>query len=219
MARTVSGSNAGNALTFAQLEGVWEQAGGSALMAPLMAAIALAESSGIPTETNPTDNNGKQTSWGLWQISNGDHSEPSPNWADPLENAKLAVAKLKSQGLTAWGTYTSGAYKKFMPSGTVAPTTIGTGGEGAAGQQPTGNPEGSWTSALGTVYQDVTSGLMTIPGAIVGTFGDIDKIFSDFYKGAQLFFQPSTYVRIGAGMAGATLLVVALVLMVKEAST
>lgn len=215
------------ALSFAQLEALWIEAGGQSTLAPLMAAIALAESSGVPTATNPTDDNGKQTSWGLWQISTGTHAEPNPDWADPLENAKLAVAKWKSQGLWAWGTYTSGAYKRYLPSGYVPPdpsiSSLGTGsvategGQGVNGEQPTGNPQGSWSSALGDVYSDVSGGLLTIPAELLGLAGDIDKAVAAVWTHAALFFQPSTYVRIGAGIAGVMCLIAALVFMVKEA--
>ena len=37
-----------------------------------------------------------------------------------MTNAKLAIGKLKSQGLGAWGTYTSGAYKPFLKNGVPA---------------------------------------------------------------------------------------------------
>ncbi len=104
-------------LSFSQLEQLWTQAGGAPSMAPLMAAIALAESSGNPDSVNATDNNGTQTSWGLWQISNGTHNPPSPDILSPLGNAKAAVGKVNSQGLTAWGTYTSGAYRQYLPAG------------------------------------------------------------------------------------------------------
>lgn len=214
---------ASGALSFAQLESVAEQGGFPASMAPLMAAIALAESSGVPTETNPTDNNGKQTSWGLWQISLGNHDEPNPNWADPVENAKLAYAKWKSQGLWAWGTWQSGAYKKFLPSGYVAPDSsipgvngATEGGQGAAGTVTT---EGSWTSWLGQTWSDASSGLFSVPGVVLGTFGDFDKGVAALYHSAALFFQPSTYVRIGAGLAGTFCLIAALVFMVKEANS
>jgi Lysozyme like domain len=115
-------------LSYAQLKGVWLGASKgtryhSNAWASLMAAIAEAESSGDPLATNPTDNNGTQTSWGLWQISDGNHSEPAPNWADPNENAKLAIQKLDGQGLSAWGTYTSGAYKWFLSDKTAADLT------------------------------------------------------------------------------------------------
>lgn len=110
-------------LTYSQLEGVWIQAGGQKSLAPLMAAIALAESGGQTNSLNPNDNHGTQSSYGLWQISTGTHTPPSPNWADPVTNAKLAIGKLKSQGLGAWGTYTSGAYKPFLKNG-VPPTAV-----------------------------------------------------------------------------------------------
>ena len=115
----------GQTFSYAQLEQLWEQAGGTPSYAPLMAAIAEAESGGHSWENNTTDNGGTQTSWGLWQISDGTHNQPVPNIDDPLTNAKAAVAKFNSQGLTAWGTYDSGAYRKFLggadsnPAGTV----------------------------------------------------------------------------------------------------
>lgn len=111
-------------LTYAQLEGVWLQAAAGTkydtqAWAALMAAIALAESSGNADATNPTDNGGTQTSWGLWQISLGNHNEPSPNWNNPVTNAQLAIGKLNSQGLSAWGTYDSGAYKQYLNGSTT----------------------------------------------------------------------------------------------------
>lgn len=111
--------------SYAQLEGLWVGAGGSHALAPIMAAIALAESGGRSNALNAKDNGGKQSSFGIWQISNGTHSPPSANWANAQENAKLAVAKEKEQGLKAWGTFNSGAYKKFLRRG-VNPIQSGT---------------------------------------------------------------------------------------------
>jgi lysozyme-like protein len=115
--------------TYGQLETLWIQGGGSQALAPLMAAIALAESGGDPNANNTKDNGGTQTSWGLWQISNGTHNMPVPNINNPLVNAQQAVAKYQSQGLGAWGTYNSGAYKKFYQSN-VDPSTLPQGGSG-----------------------------------------------------------------------------------------
>ena len=119
-------------LTYAQLKGVWLSAAkgtkyATNAWASLMAAIAEAESSGDPLATNPTDNNGTQTSWGLWQISDGTHNPPAAAWSDPATNAGLALSKLQSQGLGAWGTYTSGAYKGFLSDKTTADLTAATG--------------------------------------------------------------------------------------------
>jgi len=108
------------AYSYAQLEQLWINNGGPSAVAPIAAAIALAESSGNPQATNPNDNGGTQTSWGLWQISNGTHGQPVPNILDPNVNAQQAVAKYKGAGntFTPWGTYDSGAYKADLSPGT-----------------------------------------------------------------------------------------------------
>lgn len=106
--------------SYAQLEQLWINNGGSSALAPVAAAIAEAESGGNPQATNPTDNNGTQTSWGLWQISNGTHSQPVPNILDPNVNAAQAVDKYKAAGgWSPWGTYDSGAYKAYLNGGTT----------------------------------------------------------------------------------------------------
>ena len=159
-------------LTYAQLEGYWIAAGGNKAMAPLMAAIALAESSGDPNNTNPTDNGGTQTSWGLWQISLGNHNAPSPSWNDPLTNAKLAVGKYNTQGLRAWGTYTSGKYLQYMQTG-VNPTTENSSPVG--GSTPITNTGGvtdaSFSSDVGGAITDgILSGLKSVLGPVLNEF-------------------------------------------------
>lgn len=84
--------------------------------ATTLTAVAIAESGGNPGAVNPTDNNGAQTSWGLFQISDGTHNEPR-GWNDPEVNTKMAIQKLRSQGLKAWGTYNTGAYRQYLPQG------------------------------------------------------------------------------------------------------
>lgn len=144
--------------SYSQLEGLWIQAGGSRSMAPLMAAIALAESSGNSAAMNFNDNGGTQTSVGLWQVSTGTHSFPAV-WRTALGNAREAVNKLHTQGLTAWGTFTSGAYKQFL-RGNVPPSAV-KGGGGAGG------PGGVQTTAfnpLGGVGSDLLGGLSSALG-------------------------------------------------------
>lgn len=101
-----------NHYTFAQLEALWIQAGGDRASAPIMAAIALAESSGNPMATN--HNSDGSTDRGLWQI-NSVHGSLSTY--DVTDNAKAAVKIKSTQGLSAWVTYTSGAYRKFLQNG------------------------------------------------------------------------------------------------------
>lgn len=111
----------GGALSYAQLEGLWDQAGGPQDMAPLMAAIAEAESAGNPNAHNPSGASG------LWQILGLPFSG---NVYNPLANAKMAVAKYKSQGLGAWTTWTSGAYKRYLNGNVPADAYMGGSGDG-----------------------------------------------------------------------------------------
>jgi hypothetical protein len=86
-----------------------------------MAAIAMAESGGNPRAHNlvPPDN-----SYGPWQINMYGKLGPARRKAfgissneqlyDPAINARAAAKILASQGPSAWSTYTSGAYKKYM---------------------------------------------------------------------------------------------------------
>lgn len=113
--------------TYAQMMQLWISAatpkiGASAARAtaPIAAAIGEAESGGNASALNPNDNNGTQSSFGIWQISNGTHTPPSPNWANPAVNAQLAVGKYLGAGhsWSPWGTYDSGAYKAFLSPGT-----------------------------------------------------------------------------------------------------
>lgn len=109
-------------LDYAQLIGLWEFVTATTPVGDphLMAAIAMAESGGNTEAVNATDNHGTQTSWGLWQISDGTHNQPVADILDPVVNAQQAVAKLHSQGLTAWGTYDSGAYRQFYDPSVAA---------------------------------------------------------------------------------------------------
>lgn len=150
-------------LTYSQLEGVWIQGGGQSSLAPLMAAIALAESGGNPDALNGNDNGGRQSSYGLWQISTGTHTPPASNWSDPVENARLAVGKLKSQGLGAWGTYSSGAYKPFLKNG-VAATSVSDSASATVSAQDASATFNSancaWQISWPSAAQTVTGGLV-----------------------------------------------------------
>ena len=179
MANT-AGSTGG--LSYSQLEQLWTQAGGSKSLAPVMAAIAVAESGGNPGAVNPNDNGGTQSSFGLWQISTGTHTPPASNWSNPLENARLAVAKYQSQGLGAWGTYTSGAYKQYLHGAGVPP--------GAN----TGGPQSSGLSSLAST----TTGALSSAGALLhGTAVVLDRAFGLFAPGQ------GWRILFGAGAIGA----------------
>ena len=211
--------------SYAQLEQLWIQAGGSRALAPLMAAIALAESGGNPTEQNDTDNNGTQTSWGLWQISNGTHQQPVDGILNPLTNAQQAVAKYQSQGLGAWGTYTSGAYEKFYKSG-VAAGALPQGGTGTQQATLTGFSPGDlqWLEGPQGIMQAI-SGLFSSEGT--GAVSDVDASakaitliaseIGDAFQALEWFFVPSHWVRIISFWVGVFLLVPGLKALMQSA--
>jgi Lysozyme like domain len=187
-------------LSYAQLEGLWIANGGSKAMAPLMAAIALAESGGNPDSNNYTDSNGQggtQTSWGLWQISNGTHSQPVPNIDNPAVNAQQAVAKYQSQGLSAWGTYTSGAYKAFMSNSTT-PDMSAAGAPAATLDSSTSSPDCAIT--MPSVDLVVTS----VGGGCLVTYSTERALIAGLMMGAAGLLALAGFVILAASAFGST---------------
>lgn len=177
-------------LTYAQLEGLWLNVAkgtkyDSHTWAALMAAIAMAESGGNASALNPNDNNGTQSSFGLWQISTGTHQPPSPGWADPATNAQLAIGKLDGQGLTAWGTYDSGAYKAYL-NGSTTPDTNVPGNPDATLLAAQGNPaDCAWK--LPAVTVPVIPGVFSqtiAPGACLVRKSEVRAVYAVLLIGA-----------------------------------
>jgi cell wall-associated NlpC family hydrolase len=110
----------GGEYTYRQMEQLWLSAGGRRSLAPTMAAIAEAESGGNPQAENPSG------ATGLWQILGAVRSRDQSRLTNPNVNAREAVLKYQDQGLSAWETYTSGAYKKFLQG--RAPSAVVHGG-------------------------------------------------------------------------------------------
>lgn len=96
--------------------------GFSAPVAEIMGAIAMGESSGIPTKHNPVP---PDNSYGLWQINMLGGMGPerrklfgissNEDLFNPRVNAQAAFTIYKMQGLRAWTVYTNGSYRKYMP--------------------------------------------------------------------------------------------------------
>lgn len=108
-------------LTFQQIEQLWTSNGGSPTLAPVMAAIALAESGGRTDAVNNNPGTGDY-SVGLFQINyyggllqsrSSRFGTPQQLAADPNAQARAAItlAGPTGAGLSNWTTYTSGAYK------------------------------------------------------------------------------------------------------------
>lgn len=104
--------------TFAQIEKLWTDNGGNPVAAPIMAAIALAESGG---RTDAANTKPPDASYGLWQINyygslapgrSAAYGTPAQLVADPNRQAKAAISiSGNGSNFKPWTTYTSGAYK------------------------------------------------------------------------------------------------------------
>lgn len=192
---------AGTKYSFAQLEALWINAGGSKATAPVAAAIALAESAGCSTALNPTDNNGSQSSFGLWQVSNGTHSPPAANIYDANVNAKQAVAKWRNAGgFSPWGTYDTGAYKRYLSG--AAPSDSGVpGGPGTIQAQTV-----SIWSDIGSPFANVANslaGIISSPWDIATSvtrlatdFNSLVGLINNFLRDIEWLFVPSHWVRV-----------------------
>lgn len=101
------------------LEALWLHAGGPPKVAKTMAAIALAESGGRVGAIGGPNPNGTYD-YGLWQINSSHRYAKYKLLHDAGYNARAAVAVYHSQGLQAWSTYSSGAYKAFLSQAAAA---------------------------------------------------------------------------------------------------
>lgn len=100
-----------------------QQAGFTAEQARIMAAVAMAESSGNPRAHNPNASTG-DNSYGLWQINMLGGMGPerrrlfgissNEQLFDPAVNARAAKAIFDQQGFNAWSVYKSGAYRRYL---------------------------------------------------------------------------------------------------------
>lgn len=168
--------------SYAQLEDIWVRNGGSAAMAPLMAAVAMVESSGNDQATNASG------ATGLWQMMWPLYSGFVPGatsraaYLDPDLNARAAVKLSRNNPSTAPGSpvYNNwlrwhgspDAYKRFLQSG-VSPLPAGPGpGAVPAASGPPGDIASNFGFDAGKM-RAVLGGLLLIGGALVAATGVI----------------------------------------------
>lgn len=214
-------------LTQAQVAEVARQAGMSDPVT--MSAIAMAESGGRTTAHNPIP---PDNSYGLWQINMIGSMGPSrrrqygissnSQLFNAATNARAAKMILDSQGLKAWTTYSSGAYKKFMP------------GQGSSGlTQASWDPlKDFWDDLLGKPKRGPGSeqweeDMDNLPGGgdlMPDTgLGDVAKgigtIAEAVQKTAVWMADPSNWVRVGYVVGGVLLAGMGLQIIAKPALT
>lgn len=215
-----STSNGSVNYNYAQLEGVWVQAGGNAQAAPMAAAIAMAESGGN-SAAQDLDSNGT-VDRGLWQI-NSVHGSQST--FDVMGNARAAVA-ISNNGSdwSPWVTYQTGAYQQYLQSGVAPDTTAPINGTnaaaGVAGQQAVLESCGTWEWIL-------SPGACAVGGGAGGIGGAIDPlspsgIASGIVKGL-IGGLINPFIQIISGVMGITggiiIMVAGIYLIVKDTET
>lgn len=130
------------------LQQLAQSAGFSPERARIMAAIGMAESSGNPRAHNPNASTG-DNSYGIWQINmlgkmGADRRRSmglrsNEELFNPTVNAKAAKSIYDEQGFSAWSVYNSGAYKKYLGSGSMTAPGVSSG-QGTPSGKPAVSP-------------------------------------------------------------------------------
>lgn len=169
-------------------------------------AVAMAESGGDP---NQVTRDSDDESYGLWQINMLGSMGPSRraiyglksnnDLLDPATNARVMSA-ISHQGKnwSAWGAYTNGSYKAFLPGGKDTGLTakiLGKLFSGAAGAADT------VTGAAGAVVDVATSASQAVDA---------------LQRGATWISQPKNWVRVAYVAGGSALVITALVQVVSS---
>ena len=178
-------------LTAQEIASAMSAAGWPASQIPTGVAVAFAESGGNPNATNRNSNG--STDHGLFQI-NSIHKTTlaSGNWANPTDNARMALKVYKEAGNSwrPWVAYKSGSYRKFATA--------------AAGVDTTGNsgdPAKDFVDGFGS-----TMGIVPTPAEmIIGNLGFI---------GSLAFWQ-----RFGIGLLGVALIIVGVIIVFRKPAT
>jgi Lysozyme like domain len=192
MTSCTGGGGTGTKYTYSQLEGLWINAGGSTALAPLMAAIAMAESGGCSTALNPSGASG------LWQILGAVNPADQNSLFNPAVNAKEAVLKYQTQGPTAWTTYSSGAYKAFISNSTTPDTSV-------SSSSGTATLDSSTTSSdCAITFPGIDLGVTSVGGGCLVTYGTERAIISGLILGAAGILALAGLVILAASALGST---------------
>lgn len=196
------------ALNYPELQALWVANGGTAGWAPLMAAVAIAQSGGTPTKAwNTTEHRtamrptaGYEGATGLWQIEWPEHQQLQQQVTGtstraalytPNVNAKVAIALWgNSAGWTNWTTTTSHTLN------------IQTWRQHGSPARPSASTLGSWHDiSQGTAGGVTGTGVFTIASAIQN---EGTNIVNRLLKGLHLPGHLTTTVTGTGGGGGGT---------------
>jgi hypothetical protein len=211
--------------TYAQLEQLWINAGGSKELAPLAAAIAEVESGG-----NPAANNADGGASGIWQLIPSNWQYIPGGGANRYDAASNAIGAVRLSGNTLGGLISNwidsepagAAYAVLKQHGGTPPsgalpaataTTPASTGSTSTSSTTTPAPSSSniWTdiaNPFSQAWSDLTTpftGAATIVESVAGLgkdFNTLVKLFTKFMQDIEWLFVPSHWVRIFAFMFG-----------------
>lgn len=181
---------------------LWVQSGGDQAVDETMAAIALAESSGDPHASNV--NVDGSVDRGLWQVNSVNFD--SPTLFNPRTNASWAIKIYKQQGLRAWTTYKTGAYRAYLQNGSQtspdpSPSRTRPDGGGDGG----GGGALSWLgAAAGGPFTLAEQGFSSLFGGGIGSIADV-------FKGAIWLMNPRSWLRMVEFVTGMVLMLLSLI--------
>ena len=168
-----------SAMTYAQVQDIWIQAGGSPQSSAMAAAVASAESGLNPNAkyTNPDGSTGV----GLWLI---DPSGIPPGSTDPLANARAAVQQSKNG--TDWSQWCSTWSDNSC--GSAQGTYLGDGSNALAALQGTFNQSGAAPTGNGTSASTAASTTSITPQSSTSTGSKALLVIGVLVVALALFF-------------------------------
>lgn len=181
-----------------QLEQLWAEVNPGTGNPHLMAAIAMAESSGNSGAVNSIG------ACGLWQIY-----PYEAGCINPVINARMAGEKLRGQGLDAWETYTNGSYSQYL---TGTSTATGGGRENVfswpwESETPSQHKESEefFHGKLGLPTEEEQKNLLN---PAKSTFAGLGEVAGLLGKLLHLLTEKDGWIRLGKVLVGLFLLLV-----------
>lgn len=197
----------------------WKQGGGAPNLAPIMAAIGMAESGGrIDAIGGPNDDGTYDYGW--LQINSSHGYDKARLLSDPVYTARAGVAIERSQGLGAWTTYRTGAFRRYLGTGkdyVPKPGIVRPGGEqptddGVSAEFASYTEDAGWHwSPLSPIPFPTPFKVPGFPdlGNPLGLFKDSAnavKDAADFFKWIAWIFHPKNVLRAVEFLSGLTIM-------------
>lgn len=194
---------------FAELMGLWVEAGGAREHAAMAAQVASYESGGRPAAHAHTT---REDSRGLWQINIKSNAHPeyaSANLYDPMVNAKAAIAI--SRNGTQWSQWSTAAQARArLATRTAAEKTA------PSVSRPGGVPSTDRNSFGGTAAHSVWNAATGTWDAVTGAAGDVFSGATAVYHLVLFILDPKNWLRLVEFILGFALVLLGLGVLVVE---